>query len=301
MTNPKYTCQDCLRTFSYPLSKAGKVVSCPACKRELRLPSTTILDSAKNTAPQTVGETLAPPPVTQRTKSCPFCAEQILLAAVKCKHCGEIVSKSASAQQTNNISSVLGIMVAVVGGLITFGSLFMETTIQSPLGGRVHNIGLQQQQMMALLLGLAMLGIGIVIALLTKRNVSQADSNALPTAESDKKAASLYLAKNQKYLIWVLLSQLVVGLMLVLLPQIGGLLALLALVLQFNFTLRIAQSLFPGLIAALVVLASLIPFLGLFAIAFIIGRSMEVLKMDGVEVAFWGVPKHEIHRLETKS
>jgi len=223
------------------------------------------------------------------------------LAAVKCKHCGEVVSKSASAQQTNNTSSVLGIMVAITGGLITFGSLFMDTTVQSSLGGRVHNIGLQQQQMMALLLGLAMVGIGIVVALLTKRNAKQFESNALPTAEFDKKASNLYLAKNQKYLIWVLLSQLVVGLMLVVLPQIGGLLALLAVVLQFHFTLRIAQALFPGLVAALVVLASLIPFLGLFAIAFIIGRSMEVLRNDGVEVAFWGVPKHEIHRLENKS
>ncbi|WP_223538797.1 superinfection immunity protein [Pseudomonas sp. BF-R-12] len=40
--------------------------------------------------------TLAPTPAQSRkTKICPYCAEEILAAAVKCKHCGSDVGASA--------------------------------------------------------------------------------------------------------------------------------------------------------------------------------------------------------------
>lgn len=37
-------------------------------------------------------EQAAPPEQARETKMCPFCAEEILSAAIKCKHCGSSVS-----------------------------------------------------------------------------------------------------------------------------------------------------------------------------------------------------------------
>ncbi len=38
-----------------------------------------------------IADTLQEPVMQQETKACPFCAEQILVAAVKCRHCGEFL------------------------------------------------------------------------------------------------------------------------------------------------------------------------------------------------------------------
>jgi uncharacterized protein (DUF983 family) len=35
--------------------------------------------------------------MTEATKRCPFCAEEILAVAKKCKHCGSMLDESAAA------------------------------------------------------------------------------------------------------------------------------------------------------------------------------------------------------------
>lgn len=48
-------------------------------------------------SPATPTQVIASPkPAAHDTKACPFCAEQILVAAIKCKHCGsDILQRSA--------------------------------------------------------------------------------------------------------------------------------------------------------------------------------------------------------------
>lgn len=38
--------------------------------------------------------------MTDRTKACPYCAEEILSAAIKCKHCGEFLDKDSESGPT---------------------------------------------------------------------------------------------------------------------------------------------------------------------------------------------------------
>jgi phage shock protein C len=62
-------------------------------------------------------------------KPCPFCAEEIQDAAVKCKHCGEFLSPSVSSPETNLASRRLTRSVTdcklsgVCGGLAVYANM----------------------------------------------------------------------------------------------------------------------------------------------------------------------------------
>lgn len=63
-----------------------------------------------------------PPVATQasdKTRTCPYCAEQILAAAKKCKHCGEFLDKSVQrerqkAQGNDGCSQIIVIALGIV-------------------------------------------------------------------------------------------------------------------------------------------------------------------------------------------
>jgi len=83
MSNFNFNCPHCSQSLEVSEDELSTEVVCPSCKGEIKLPD-------------------AVPPQKQ-TKSCPYCAEQILLSAVKCKHCGEFLDPAlrTSAQQVS--------------------------------------------------------------------------------------------------------------------------------------------------------------------------------------------------------
>ena len=103
---------------------AGRVVACPKCKNEFQMlavaqpvPSKAVLaDSVPAVAPPPIGGNslgrvppvepiqIPPPPSTQ-AKPCPFCGEAILVAAKKCKHCGEFLDSLMSRNATQTEES----------------------------------------------------------------------------------------------------------------------------------------------------------------------------------------------------
>ena len=85
----KFLCTNCNYEKAIPRDAqqkyAGKNVTCPKCKLKSRVDDIT----------ESTGHT--PPPIQAQTNSkpCPFCAELVASAAIKCKHCGEFLDGSS--------------------------------------------------------------------------------------------------------------------------------------------------------------------------------------------------------------
>ena len=88
----KFTCPHCGQHLVAPPDKAGQSVDCPNCSKTLDIPLPIAKFADHSQRPPEPGQSNSPPvPQTSDVRPCPFCAEQILVNAVKCKHCGEFL------------------------------------------------------------------------------------------------------------------------------------------------------------------------------------------------------------------
>jgi S1-C subfamily serine protease len=137
-------CGNCKSRLKVPPTiAAGKKVKCPKCSELVTVTAQAVSESApaagKKSAPAVkpaAAQTDAggyvfqesaaePTPLAPAMKSCPFCGEQVLLSAVKCRHCGEFFEAEAAATSSvkrgRDSSAVDGLnpaeyVVAIVAG-----------------------------------------------------------------------------------------------------------------------------------------------------------------------------------------
>lgn len=131
---------------------------------------------------------------------CPFCGEQVLTTAKKCKHCGETLDVALrAAEEAKRLAEhssrgratepspawhtvrplvIIGMLLMMFGGLATLYFLNMDTSVAVPStelmgqtvgGGRVHNIGLMQERQNGLIVSLAVCALGLVLAIVGRR------------------------------------------------------------------------------------------------------------------------------------
>ena len=85
MSDLKLNCPHCAQSLEAPAELLGQTVPCPSCQRPIEL--------KKSVPPPAVPVEAPPATPAQATKNCPFCGEQILAVAKKCKHCGEFLDE----------------------------------------------------------------------------------------------------------------------------------------------------------------------------------------------------------------
>jgi len=83
----QFQCTACGTTLAVDDRAVGRTVTCPECSARLRVPAT----SSPPQPPLPPPGAPAPAPPMQQYMRCPFCREEILVGAVKCKHCGEFL------------------------------------------------------------------------------------------------------------------------------------------------------------------------------------------------------------------
>jgi hypothetical protein len=84
---------DCAQSIAIEQSDSGRVANCPTCEREFQCPEIEP-EEAQATTP-------TPPPI--QTKQCPFCGEEILAHAKKCKHCGEMLDDALRTRLSSQV------------------------------------------------------------------------------------------------------------------------------------------------------------------------------------------------------
>jgi len=80
MADINFSCPHCGHNLEVDESGAGMTVPCPECSKSIEIPFPELPISP-------VGEE------NPKSVMCPFCGEQILAVAVKCKHCGEFLNR----------------------------------------------------------------------------------------------------------------------------------------------------------------------------------------------------------------
>lgn len=108
-------------------------------------------------------EQLSAVPAAGATKRCPYCAEEILIAAIKCKHCqSQLLFDGAFGSQSHHKRAFIGMGICFVSlSAIILLTYFNMSTV--PPNGTVHNIGLLNERETGVMLGVGMLISGTIL------------------------------------------------------------------------------------------------------------------------------------------
>ncbi|HOX06449.1 MAG TPA: hypothetical protein PK280_08620 [Planctomycetota bacterium] len=160
-------CPSCSAVVTFPDERAGQVVNCASCGGQMQLPALAPSAAAPSSSPLAGPQAPSGP-----TKACPYCGEQILVAAQKCRHCSSILTGPnagrGGAPGASRPSSSDGTTALVLGiiGLVLF-CIPLLPVIMGILAIKYGRSAQKEQSQQGtgtagLVLGIIALGLGII-------------------------------------------------------------------------------------------------------------------------------------------
>ena len=136
MSDFKFNCPHCEQSLEAPEEMLGQTIECPSCSGSIQLP-----EPEPATQPQSQPAPSEPkkkiitqrPKTTINTRSCPYCGEQILRTAQKCRYCGEFLSGKQKVQTNLKEGALIGVFICFMIGIIVMFMSLMSFLIYGPL------------------------------------------------------------------------------------------------------------------------------------------------------------------------
>jgi len=117
-------CPHCNQQLEIPDELLGRVVACPLCSGQMQIPANNVSVPAMPVQSEPASQD------EQSVRQCPFCGEQIMATAIKCKHCGEMLNQSTSAGKSKGGST----LKKVCKWIMIVWSIFCLVNVISGLG-----------------------------------------------------------------------------------------------------------------------------------------------------------------------
>ena len=150
-----FNCHHCDAVLKVPDETAGKSGKCPKCGNRVTVPAKEAITVDLAAALQPSSTSTPPPPdgvaATPETKPCPFCGEQILAVAKKCKHCGEFLEPRVQQQAVAHASSAPRI-IPQGDGVVVFQGSYEEAfaamrETMAVMGGTIKSEDMQKGEL----------------------------------------------------------------------------------------------------------------------------------------------------------
>ncbi len=184
----EFHCPHCDKYLKTKEDKAGRMADCPGCGQQIEVPSISDFryqeTDAEVTGPIDYGDVDV---ISEETKPCPMCGQEVKAAAVKCRFCGEEFGPQPLADgeirpTVIDVGEVMGtswdIFKANLGSCVgaTIVVVMLNIFVQQGIGGvQTLILGDQPGNQMGLLIVIQLIGFLISFAFQTWLTVGQID------------------------------------------------------------------------------------------------------------------------------
>ena len=139
----KFDCPYCNQSLEAPEDIMGTMIECPSCNGQIQLPNSTSHLNTKDTFanPQKSNKKIilrkpqkqAISKTDAKERQCPFCGEEILKIAIKCKHCGsDLIEKKECTLKQKGALGLIALLLPICAVFLAWFWVGNMTLFEDP-------------------------------------------------------------------------------------------------------------------------------------------------------------------------